>query len=254
MKPYVINILTHEPDYRFMEGKPRPKVNWDTPDGNWVGIYRNEIPDKLGREVLIHTDEFEYEVWQLDYRADKMYSHRFEDGLVHRLFPAHDVEKWHGLKTIKQMVSPELIAYLLEYSRDHEVVINLNGNLNDFDLEVIRECSHLPILQTFRGTILLPETLMFKPRKNLLASYSYYRKHQKLKQLMQHIDYVTYMNNLHLDDLEKVYQGPKCKITSGCNFDFWRDEDKKTIREKLGLPQEKKIFFTSSLLKPIKQI
>lgn len=254
MKTHIINILPHEPDYRFLQDKPRPAINWDTPDGNWVGIFRNEIPDKLGREVLRHTDEFEYEVWQTDYRADQMYSHRFEDGLVHRLFPAYDEDIWHGMKMVKDIRSPALIKYLLSYSKDRQVVINLNGNLIHLSLQVIRQCGHLPILQTFRGTILLPETLMFRPRINLLAAYSYYRQHQQVKELMPQVDYVTYMNKLHLDHLEHVYDGPRSRITSGCNFDFWKDDDKQACRKRLNLPQDKIIFFTSSLLKPIKQL
>lgn len=254
MKPHIIDILPHEPDYRFIKDKPRPEINWDTADGKWVGIYRNEIPDKLGREILKYTDEFEYEVWQPDYRADKMYSHRFEDGLVHRLFPAQEEKEIHGLKLQKQIHSPALVQYLKEYSAQFPLIVTLNGDICKINAHVIREYGYLPILQTFRGTLYLPKTMIFKLRLNFLASVNYMKKHLEAKQLMPSFDYVLHQNDEYLDELSQLYQGPKTKITSGCDFSFWKPMDKKLCREDLNLPADKKIFFISSLLKHMKQI
>lgn len=250
----VINILPHEPDYKFKKNDPKPAINWDTPDGQWVGIYRNEIPNKLGREVLKFTDEFEYEVWQPDYRADKIYSYRFEDGMVHRLFPAHDIEKQHGLKKITNISSPALIDYLQSYSRNNQVVLNLNGDFCHLNFEILEHCGELPILQTFRGTMNLPETMIFKKRKNVLASLSYFHQHLKAKELAKNIDCVTYQNSLNMDCLENIYQGPRAKLTSGCDFGFWKKLDREESRRELDLPQHKPVFFTSSLLIMRKQI
>lgn len=254
MKTRIINILTHKPDYHFLENKPRPAINWDTPQGGWVGIYRNEIPDKLGEEVLKVSNEFEYEVWQPDYRADKMYSHRFEDGLVHRLFPAEDVKELHGFKIRTQIHSQPLINYLLEYAARHKVVINMNGDFCTINFEILKHCGHLPILQTFRGMLNLPGNMVFKPRLNLAASLSYYQRHLKVKKLIKRIDHITVMNKFFLDDLKELYQGPIATITSGCDFDKWKPMDKVEARKALGLAPDKTILFTSSLLIPIKQI
>ncbi|WP_017732489.1 glycosyltransferase family 4 protein [Nafulsella turpanensis] len=254
MKTRIINILPHKPDYDYLQDKPRPKVNWDTPDGQWVGIYRNEIPDKLGEEILKVTDEFEYEVWQPDYRADKMYSHRFEDGLVHRLFPAEDVNELHGLKLRKAISSRVLISFLKKYAQEHPVIINLNGDFCHINLEILEKCPELPILQTFRGTLYLPKNQIFKVRKNVPAALSYYLKHLKVKKLIGNIDSVMVQNSFYLDDLEKMYDGPIEKLTSGCEFDVWKPMEKQEARKALNLPADKKIFFTSSLLIPIKQL
>lgn len=253
MKPTIINILPHIPDYDFKKDDPKPKVNWDTPDGHWVGIYRNEIPNKLGREVLMYTDEFEYEVWQPDYRADKIYSHRFEDGLVHRLFPAKDIVKLHGLKKRNKVHSPAMVRYLKEYSREKRLVINLNGDFKHLSYQILEKCGDLPILQTFRGTINLPQSLIFKKRLNMLASVSYLKQYLKTKKLIDKVDFVTHQNDLHMDVLSKIYYGPVAKLTSGCDFSFWQKMDKQACRQELGLPQNKKMFFTSSLLISRKQ-
>ncbi len=254
MKTKIINILSHIPDYDFLKDEPRPTVNWDTPDGNWVGIYRNEIPDKLGKEVLKFTDEFEYEVWQPDYRADKIYSHQFEDGLIHRLFPAEDVPEIHGLKIRKEITSPVMVEFLNEYAGENKVVINLNGDFSKFIYAILKNCGHLPVLQTFRGTINLPETMAFKKRRNVLATVNYINKHLITKKLIRKVDYVTYQNNLNQNTLEKIYRGPKAKLTSGCDFSFWKKLDKKASRKELNLPENTPIFLTSSLLIMRKQI
>lgn len=254
MKTRVINILPHKPDYDYLQDKPRPEINWDTPDGNWVGIYRNEIPDKLGEEILKYTDEYEYEVWQPDYRADKMYSHRFEDGLVHRLFPAEDVNELHGVKLRKVVTSPVMISFLKKYACDHPVIVNLNGDFCPMNFEVLEQCPELPILQTFRGTLYLPKNQIFKIRKNLPAALSYYLKHRKVKKLIGNIDSVMVQNSFYLDDLKKIYEGPIKKLTSGCEFDVWQPMEKQEARKALGIPADKKVFFTSSLLIPIKQL
>ena len=254
MKTRVINVLPHKPDYDYLQDKPRPKVNWDTPDGQWVGIYRNEIPDKLGEEILKYTDEYEYEVWQPDYRADKMYSHRFEDGLVHRLFPAEDVNELHGLKLRKVISSPVMISFLKKYAQDHAVIINLNGDFCHINFEILEHCPELPILQTFRGTLYLPKNQIFKVRKNVPAALSYYLKHLKVKKLIGNIDSVMVQNSFYLDDLKEMYKGPVKKLTSGCEFDVWEPMEKEEARKALNLPAGKKIFFTSSLLIPIKQL
>ena len=253
MKPKIINILPHEPDYDFVG--ERPEVHWDTPGGQWVGIYRNEIPNKLGGEVLKLTSDFEYEVWQPDYRADQVYSHRFEDdGMVHCLFPAHDVQKRHGLKYRSVIHSPALIEYLVKYSKENEVVINLNGNISALNAYLIEHAKDLPVLQTFRGTLYLPKTMMYKRRWNIMASFTYYQQHLHLQRLTPQIDYVTYQNDLYQGELRELYQGPTAKLTSGCDFSFWQPQDQAASRQALNLPTGKTIFMTSSLLIPIKQI
>ena len=254
MKPHIINILPHEPDYRFKVDDPRPPVSWDTSDGQWVGIYRNEIPDKLGKEVLQFTDEFEYEVWQPDYRADQVYSHRFEDGLVHRLFPAHQEKEWYGVKQRMTLHSPALLAYLESYRQTHPVIVNLNGDLNPLSVAVMAAGRDFPILQTFRGTLHLPKTMVFKPRLNVLAGFTYLARHRRSPAGGPNVDYVTYQNDEHYQAMVKLFRTPTAKLTSGCDFSFWQHDDQDACRTRIGVPLHKPVFLTSSLLLLRKQV
>ena len=89
MKKKIINILHHPPPYNLYHNDTPPKINWTTPEGNWVGIWGYDWPNQIGNEILKITDEFDYEVWQPDLKADKIYSYEFENGLVHKLYPAY---------------------------------------------------------------------------------------------------------------------------------------------------------------------
>ena len=254
MKPRVLNILTHEPDYRFKTEEPRPSVSWDTADDSWVGIYRNEIPNKLAKEVLAYTDEFIYEVWQPDYRADRIYSHTFDGGETHRLFPAHSEKKRHGLKQRSELYSPAMVDFLKEYSQEHPVILNLNGDLAALSIDILTVSQHIPVLQTFRGTLHLPKTMAFRPRRNFLASVNYLQRHQEVKRVAAHVDYVTYQNDMYYQEMVKLFRAPTAKLTSGCDFSFWKSLDQRTSRAALDLPSDKTILLVSSLLVLRKQV
>ena len=59
------------PAYDFSPNK-KPEVYWEKPDGSFVGFWPREWPDLLGEAVLKATNRYELEVWQPDYRADRI--------------------------------------------------------------------------------------------------------------------------------------------------------------------------------------
>lgn len=252
--PRIINILTHPPSYENYKEGERMAVNWDLPDNQWIGMDGTEFPDLLGIEILKLTDEFIYEVWQPDYKADKIYTHRFPNGLIHRLFPAEEVTKQVGLKKVKETYSSNLVDFLKNLQLEEQVIINLNGNFNYFNFQLLELFQHLPLVQTFRGIMYLPQTQIFKWRKNLPASWTYYNDHKRLSHLIKKVDYITYMNETNLDKLESIYTGSKEKLTSGVDFSFWHALPKQSCRDELDLPKDRFIIFSSSRLIPIKQI
>jgi glycosyltransferase involved in cell wall biosynthesis len=147
-----------------------------------------------------------------------------------------------------------MVEFLKQYAQEHKVIINLNGDFCKINLEVLKACSELPVLQVFRGTLHLPGNQIFKPRLNVAASLSYYLKHLNVKKLISGVDYVMMQNQEHLGDLKDLFRGPVEMVTSGCEFDKWKPMDRQEARKALGLPADKTIFFTSSLLIPIKQL
>ena len=84
----VVYIINRHPPYEEYSNKPRPKWNWDTETGTWVGIWDYEWGDLIGKSLIQYSDRIEFEVWQTDLRADKIYTAELGERLVHKNFPA----------------------------------------------------------------------------------------------------------------------------------------------------------------------
>jgi glycosyltransferase involved in cell wall biosynthesis len=69
---------------------------------------------------------------------------------------------------------------------------------------------------------------------------------------------VTEQTKSALREVRKVYNGHIEKLTMGCDFDFWIPvtsvELKKSIQNKLNIPEGKTVFFASGNFVPLKQL
>jgi len=92
-KPKIISVYFYPPPYELFAEGPRPAVTWNTSRGKFVGIWDFNFLNLLGNEILKLTQDFTYEVWQADTRADKIYSHTFQNGLIQKVFPATHKKK-----------------------------------------------------------------------------------------------------------------------------------------------------------------
>lgn len=250
IKPKVISIIPHEPNYEAYVKSNRPEINWDTQDGTWVGIWGYDWADEIAKEILNVSDEFEMEVWRPDFRAKKVYEYRFKrpngTSYIHKVFPASHAVMRLGMKKVGELVSPEIIEAILEAAKQGPILLHLHGNVVQLNQDILAVCEDIPVLNTFHGIIHMPKEYIFKWRKNITASYSYYKRSQQLKPLFSNVDYVTYMNNQNLKYLDELYVGEKIKLTMGCDFDYWKRGEKK-----IGDPI---VFSHASRLIPIKQI
>ena len=254
MKPKIINILLTPPFYEACKGNWRPEQNWDLPDGSWVGFAGWDWPDLIGNEVLKITDEFQYEVWQIDFRADKIYSYKFENGLVHRLFPAQYKKTFHGLKINKYAQSPQLVNSIFQKDKGN-IIINLNSDPTiPLNMQIISKATKSPVLVTFHGVFKNPYFEIFKFRKNILAFISFYLRYKKLKSNIKNIDFITYQNKQHLEYLDNLYSGPKKRVVMGCDFNFWKSEDKNEAKKYFGVKPKTKVFSMASRFNSLKQI
>lgn len=250
IKPKVISIIPHEPNYEAYVKSKRPEINWDTQDGTWVGIWGYDWADEIAKEILEVSDEFELEVWRPDFRAKKVYEHRFKrpngTTYIHKVFPAEKTVVRLGMKKVSELVSPAIVEALLAEAEKGFITVHLHGNVVQLNQDILAVTENIPVLNTFHGIIHMPKEYIFKWRKNLTASYSYYKRSQQLKPLFSNVDYVTYMNNLNLKYLNELYSGEMMKLTMGCDFDYWKGAGKK-----MGDPI---VFSHASRLIPIKQI
>jgi len=250
VKMKVINILSHCPAYELCHSESRPKINWNTPNGSWVGIWGDDWPDLIGGEVLKLTKEFEYEVWQPDVRADKIYSHVFENGLVHKLFPAKIKKSLVGFKLKKKIQSNILIDNIALNSRDS--ILHLNAIYRAIDQEIINKFPYMPKLIEFHGKSSTPYYEAIRPRKNLLTNISYYILHKNLLK-NRHIFFV-YKNLEETNTLSKYKSLGYEKIYMGCDFNFWRPGNKDLAKKRLEINPSTKVFTMASRFVKLKQI
>lgn len=243
----VIYLMQDLPPYEYYVNAPRPSVNWDTPNGSWVGIWGYEWGDLLGKSILAYHPEYEFEVWQPDLRADKLYSHRFDNGLCHKLFPATIHRQLH-----KPVVTSEAILEQLRREQNHNEII-LQTDLTPHSDWLILPNKHLKIMGILHGTIHLPIHEFFKIRKNPLRYYFLLREQQALKNIINYYDLITYQNDTNLDDLKSIYKGSLRKVTMGVDFEKFIPLDKISCRKELGLPLDKRIFITVGRMNSLKQ-
>jgi hypothetical protein len=137
----IISVMAESFPYEIFWNDPRPEISWDTPDGLWVGHWKYGWYDQIGNEVVKLSDEFEYEVWQPDLRADRIYTYLYNENLSHKLFPAKLKRKTYGLKKFSYASSEMIVENLISESRINKIIIHLDG-LNH---GVCREILHLDL-------------------------------------------------------------------------------------------------------------
>lgn len=249
MKTKIISILYHPPDYEAYSQSPRPEINWDTPNGSWVGIWGYDWPDLIGDEVLKLTSEFEYEVWQPDLRADKVYCHTFKNGLVHKLFPAKQKYRLYMKKYQKVIYSKKLLESISIEKKNFKVIININSiPLIFINLEIIKNYFRTtPITLTFHGNFTDYSKIA---KKNILKYLFAIYKKSEFKKSLRMVNYITYQNQIQKNILSDL-KTPVDKLlflTMGVDFNFWKEDIKKNVENNTTT------FLIASRLIPLKQI
>lgn len=243
-KTKIINVLQHPPAYENYRNSPRPEINWNTPDGNWVGIWGTDWPDLLGNEIRKLTDEFEYEVWQPDLRADKIYAHRFDSGLKHKLFPAKTMQNYYGLKKYQQVTSPTIMQAIKNVGT---AIIHLNSVNSYLSSAIIKEIK-LPLLIQFHSKSFHPSWERTKLRKNIVKNYYYFILSHTLSKRQC---YYVYCNSHTTKSLKKTNRK---RLFMGVDFDKFLKQDLIDSKESLSLPPNKPILLIASRFTPGKQI
>jgi glycosyltransferase involved in cell wall biosynthesis len=253
----VVFIIPFPPQYEYKNGR-EPDFYWLNQNYEKVCVWRTDWGHVFARDVKRFFPEIEYEVWRLDYRAQKEYVHRFEDGVIHRSFPAQIKYYRSGLKVKKSWTSNELIEKLEKEVQlnKHETntVVHRSVDFNFFSNHILnRFFQRIPFLLTshLNPNLLIPEISTIHPLKYL---------HRKLikKQYKRHINL---FENIAVseDRLEFFKRNTRANVYphNNLNFDFeWAKNkiSKVTARRKLGLDQDVFIIFSSSRIVPEKQL
>lgn len=240
--------MNHPPAYEEHSNKPRPVINWDTPDGSWVGIWGYDWSDQLASEILKLTNEFEHEVCQPDMRADKIYSHTFKNGLTHRMFPV--VEKPN-----KEIISPLMLTCISPEALKRQHIFHIGyPHFSGLNKELIDTYKDQKFVLTFHGETNLPLNALFRIQRNPFKKIFYLRQHFSAKRYFRVIDHVTYQTEKNINTLKRYYNGKLTKLTMGIDTDKFKIIDKNECKDKLMIPQNTKVLLTVSRLNDLKQV
>jgi len=257
----IISVMPHGPAYSFSPNE-KPEICWEKPDGNFVGFWPREWLDFLGEAVLKKTDKYDWEVWQPDYKADKVYSKTLETGVTHRLFPSEERVYRLGIRSQKGVFSRAMVS-MLKGLQDSNIILMLYGTYGfrvPFYSEILRifgPGKNFPIFFRSGGMFRTPLSEMLElhwPLTYLDLLFEHFR----LKGLVRYIDVISEQSESALREVKKVYSGHTKKLTMGCDFEFWVPVPsiklKKSVRDKLNIPQRKMVFFASGNFVPRKQL
>jgi glycosyltransferase involved in cell wall biosynthesis len=244
----VIHIINHPPAYEEYADKLRPQWNWDTPNNSWVGIWGNDWSNQIANAVLTLTDEIKHEVWQPDLRADKVYSHTFENGLIHRVFPAKIISNLN-------IYSHQMLNFLPDEKNSDRIIFHLSyPHFSGINRKLIDTYRNHKFILTFHGEINLPYNGLFRLQRNPLKKIFYLKQHFIAKRYFRFIKHITYPSEKNLNRLKKYYNGRITKLTMGIDTTIFKMNNKKECREKLLIPNEKMVLLTVSRLYELKQV
>ena len=250
--------MPHGPAYHYLPDE-KPDFWWEKQDGSWLGFWTREWPDLLGEAVLKETNQYDWEVWQPDYRADKIYSKYLNTGVTHKLFPAHEKKYGSGAFSEIGIHSQSLITHLSSI-REKRIILQLHGFPSSFNLELIRifgPTKKFPIFFLTHGTIAAPVRELFGIHRPL-TYLKLLMEQKKYSTVLQYADVIGGQNRASLDNIRMMYSGRIEKLNMGCDFDFWfpvpSHEIKRDVRKKLSVPENKTVFLVASFFVSIKQL
>jgi glycosyltransferase involved in cell wall biosynthesis len=253
----IIFIITFTPPYKEYENRPRPEYSWEKPDGSWIGVWGYDWGDLLGKVVVSYLQNIDFEVWQVDERADKIYTAELDDRLVHRQFPAKKRKYLNGLKIAAHPYSKSMIEYAEKYNNSSTILFIPSKEIAPLSENLIKAFPlarkvHYNFLNT---KLLLPSFVFsYNPIRlfhRFLLNRTNLRNLKGIKNLVTGED-----NPLDLKKVKKI--NPEMSVFSfefGVDLDFWKEDiSKEEARKKLCIPNDQFIIVLSQRLVPEYQI
>jgi len=254
----VINIMNHGPAYEILNEQKRPLWKWEQEDGSEICIVNREWPGLMGHWIL-QKKTIEWEVWQPDFKASRIYTHQFPDGVVHRLIPAiKKMYRFGGLRPIVECYSDVMLNLLNQISEKTIVILyRFEFPFWYSILDKIQNNNQIRCIIIDLGTITTPLQRFFHSRHPLSFPACI------IEQIRMRIKYARFhgiygCNTASISSIKKVYKGSVGILNVGCDFHFFTPvpsvKEKHSIRAELSISKSHTVFLTVALLRPVKQI
>ena len=250
-KKKIIHLLSVEPPDHFFNYDPEYfNNNFSSLEYTkietypyWVGFFRADHHVVAAKELIKIHPEYEVECWRpYGNHISKVYE-KSVDGIVHKVFPSRIL---HIPQIGHFTWSPEVLKELEKESKENEILLNISVGHLWFHIWLLFKLKNrnFPILCVHRsGGFKQFYYKKLSTSKKILKPYYLIENQVEIKSL-QNTDYYytgsmiekTYMKNvLKMDNMDF--------FMDGCDFDYFKPgDDKKVLRQKLGLPQDKTIL------------
>jgi glycosyltransferase involved in cell wall biosynthesis len=245
-KPTIIHIFSHNPNPVCL--KYRTPEEYISKHGNtgfvkidkfpfWIGFF-DDFNHKMSIDTLERTDKYNFECWRPYWNfIGKNYEKIFE-GVNHRVFPSTEfklpkIGYWQWSHSMLNELKKRI-------QNGGKILLHLHDGHSSFMTWLILNLKPLnvPVLYQHRGGWFSNFDYKFG-RKNPVTLISYKKETEMLKYVSHYfcssrIEYDFLKNDLKMNSLSFYLDG--------IDFNYFRPGDKKAIREKLGLPLDKKII------------
>ncbi len=253
----VIYIITFTPKYDY-QFSLKLDHTWLNDKGEEIWVWRGDWGHVFAFNVKKLFPEIDFEVWNLDYRAEKEYAHTFEDGVVHRTFPAEKEHHRFGLKYRDSASSTAMLSKLEQLVEQHkeskDLICHLPLDYAYLGHQILKRFhKKLPFLHTSH---LNPELLNVS-----LNTWSPFKLVHRFFLKMEMDDHKRLLGDIAVTsdriDFFNRHTHSTVKLLNTLYFDFrWANNalSREEARKKLSLDPGVFIFFTSSRLVPEKQM
>jgi len=228
-----------------------PIHSWKNSEGEMIGVWIQDHAHYFGFNLLKFYPSLIFEVWRPDYRAEKVYEHTFENGLVHRSFPSEKISYQQGFLRKTREYAPMMELYLDQIvpmaNLSTILMVPASGSL--FSTRLARKYQKkLPML----GYNFVSNNSLFKdfpPTGNpfRLLHFKIIDHHHK-----KHLKRLKNLSVFNWHRLEEIKNKFGCNVwynDFGMYTDFWKpDLQKQEARKALNFGHEKIILFSSRLV------
>jgi len=241
----IIHILCHSPSpiaYESGPGDPPPESS--NPDDArhaikiekppyWICFAQNDFHVKLATEINRNSNRYENECWRPYKMADRVHSREI-NGITHKVFPATEPRiKRPDFGEVAPLIHSELKKEL----KQNDAIIHLHGFNTPFIDKILLypELDRVPVLVTQRGQGY--PGFMLRERPWLLPRLLFQ------KMCSSKVDVYLMQSKIECDRLVSKFGTERAMMhQDGLDFNLIKGVDKKTARERLGIPQSCKML------------
>jgi glycosyltransferase involved in cell wall biosynthesis len=249
----IIFIITFSPKYEYSNASVSEDTihYWTNSNGELIGVWKEDFGHLFGFNLLKYYPDISFEVWRTDYRADRVYEHTFENGLIHRSFPETTVKIQKGFVKKSFPYAPLMEQYLEDIitDRNSRTLVMIPATHNAFSIRLLEKFKRkIPFL----GFHLTNNNQLFVniPQTINPVKYLHYKLFSiQTKNRLRKFNCISLAHWERLDDLKKRYRFNVRFNQFGDDSERWEaDLTKEQARNELNLNSKRILLFSSRLV------